>query len=256
METRQCPKHKSLYILPSLFTLANMGLGYYAIILSLEYKWIQACAVIVIGVLMDGLDGRIARYTKTTSEFGLNFDSLVDVISFGVAPAVVAYHYWMSALNLTEYRTLGWILSFVFVATGAMRLARFNVVSKSDLPNTYFLGLPIPAGAGILCSMIWIYEKYPAINSNPELSVIFKKLLPLTMLVVSYLMISKIRYYSFKKAKWLFKIPVVSVILALALLASLFLFPSITLFSIGVIYISSGPIRAIFNISKLKEKNV
>ncbi|MBP7654367.1 CDP-diacylglycerol--serine O-phosphatidyltransferase [Candidatus Dependentiae bacterium] len=234
--------------------MANMGLGYYAIISALDYKWIQACAVIIIGVLMDGLDGRIARYTKTTSEFGLNFDSLVDVISFGVAPAVVVYHYWMISLKLTEYKTLGWILSFIFVATGAMRLARFNVVSKSDLPNTFFLGLPIPAGAGLLCTMIWIFEKFSILNSNPEYLILFKKLLPLTMLLVSYLMISKIRYYSFKHAKWLFKIPILTIIFIAALLSALFLFPSITLFLIGVCYVCSGPVRSIFNISKLNEK--
>ncbi len=155
MSDNQKPKHKSLYILPSLFTLANMGFGYYAVTAALDSKWILSAAVITISVLMDGLDGRIARYTKTTSEFGLNFDSLVDVISFGIAPAIIIYSYWFNDQNMyREFRTLGWILSFLFVAAGAIRLARFNVLSKSDLPNNYFLYLERRQCYQLLCGFM------------------------------------------------------------------------------------------------------
>jgi len=251
---KQTPKHKGLYILPSLFTLANMGLGYYAIIAALDNKWITATAMITISVLMDGLDGRIARATKTTSEFGLNFDSLVDAISFGVAPAVIIYYYWINELQLNDYRLFAIILTFIYIATGAMRLARFNVLTKSNLPNTYFIGLPIPAAAGLVSTAVWVYEKYPYLKGNPDVSVIFKRLLPAVVLIVSYLMISKVRYYSFKQAKNLVKRPIIFLIAITLMLYLLLRFPSITLFCIGIIYVSSGPVRALFSISKIIEK--
>ena len=252
MDNTQKPKYKSLYILPSLFTLANMGFGYYAITAALDGKWIIASAVITISVLMDGMDGRIARYTKTTSEFGMNFDSLVDAISFGVAPAIIIYAYWFNKPEYKEYRTIGWILSFIFVAAGALRLARFNVQSKSDLPNTNFMGLPIPGAAGFLCTLIWIYEKF--LVTEPEYQRIFVKIFPITLIILSYLMISRIKYYSFKKAHYLFKKPIFVVIFLAVLIFYLVKYPSIVLFGIGFIYVFSGPVRTIFSLSKLSEK--
>ncbi|HON56552.1 MAG TPA: CDP-diacylglycerol--serine O-phosphatidyltransferase, partial [bacterium] len=235
--------HKSLFILPSFFTLLNMIMGYYAIIAALDSKWIVSAVVITIAVLMDGLDGRIARFTNTTTEFGLNFDSIVDVISFGVAPAVVAYLYCLR--NLTDFKHLGWLLSFIFVAAGAIRLARFNVYARTDMPNTYFIGLPIPGAAGLLSTIIWIYERF---LTNIIIAQNYKnRIFVITVLILSVLMISKVRYYSFKKVKILYKKPIFLIITIFIVLYLLFVYPSILLFSIGFLYVISGPIRTIFS---------
>ncbi|HPP86561.1 MAG TPA: CDP-diacylglycerol--serine O-phosphatidyltransferase [bacterium] len=238
--------HKSLFILPSFFTLLNMIMGYYAIIAALDSKWIVSAVVITIAVLMDGLDGRIARFTNTTTEFGLNFDSIVDVISFGVAPAVVAYLYCLR--NLTDFKHLGWLLSFIFVAAGAIRLARFNVYARTDMPNTYFIGLPIPGAAGLLSTIIWIYERF---LTNIIIAQNYKnRIFVITVLILSVLMISKVRYYSFKKVKILYKKPIFLIITIFIVLYLLFVYPSILLFSIGFLYVISGPIRTIFSLSR------
>lgn len=168
--------------LPSCFTVGNLFLGIMSIILAFQEQWQYAAIMVIIGMLLDGLDGRVARMLNTQSEFGKELDSLSDVISFGVAPAIIMY---VSVLKNTGPE--GWFLTAVFPICGALRLARFNV---SPGQSGYFIGLPITAAGGILATMA-LYNEY----------VENQYILMLAMLFLSYLMVSQIKYPAFKKMK-------------------------------------------------------
>lgn len=168
--------------LPSCFTVGNLFLGIMSIILAFQQQWQYAAIMVIIGMLLDGLDGRVARMLNTQSEFGKELDSLSDVISFGVAPAIIMY---VSVLKNTGPE--GWFLTAIFPICGALRLARFNV---SPGQSGYFIGLPITAAGGILATMA-LYNEY----------VENQYILMLAMLFLSYLMVSQIKYPAFKKMK-------------------------------------------------------
>ena len=169
--------------LPSCFTVGNLFLGIMSIILAFQQQWQYAAIMVIIGMLLDGLDGRVARMLNTQSEFGKELDSLSDVISFGVAPAMIMY---VSVLKNTGPE--GWLLTAIFPICGALRLARFNV--QQSEPG-YFVGLPITAAGGILATMA-LYNEY--IEND--------YILMLGMLFLSYLMVSQIKYPAFKKMKF------------------------------------------------------
>lgn len=169
-------------VLPNLFTVGNLFLGIMAILLAMNSHWEYAAITVIIGMLLDGLDGRVARMLNTQSEFGKELDSLSDVITFGVAPAIIMY---VSVLN--NFGTQGWFITAIFPICGALRLARFNVQTG---PKGYFIGLPITAAGGILATMA-LYDKYV---DNHYIMVI-------GMLFLSYLMVSSIKYPAFKKMK-------------------------------------------------------
>jgi CDP-diacylglycerol--serine O-phosphatidyltransferase len=175
-----------VYLLPSLFTLGNMFFGYACIVYAMRGEYATAALFVGIAIVLDMLDGRIARLTGTASEFGLEFDSLADVISFGVAPAVLAFSWGLSSLE-----RLGWAATFMFVTAGAMRLARFNLQSKSGGDKRYFVGMPIPAAAGVLAATVFAF---PAGLSDYRAALFA---LPI-VLVPAVLMVSTIRFRSFK----------------------------------------------------------
>jgi len=202
---------KGMYILPSLFTTANMAAGFYAILqvmhASLSEPWHLDFAAKAIGfaVLFDGLDGRIARMTGTSSDFGRELDSLADVITFGVAPAMLAWTWGfrlMPEVALTDWHIkltqLGAIASFLFLMAGASRLARFNITSNPEPSNPgrpgkkYFVGMPIPAGAGVIAAIVHFEAGDPIISWYTSLTWLAM------VTAVSYLMVSTWRFYSFK----------------------------------------------------------
>lgn len=166
--------------IPSLFTVGNLFLGIVAIILVFNEEPVYAAIMVLIAMLLDGVDGRVARALNVTSEFGKELDSLSDVISFGVAPAFIMYV--VAFQNLTP--AAGWIVTALFPICGALRLARFNVISGTP---GYFIGLPIPAAGGVLCTLALFYKSIPV------------SILVISTLALSYLMVSNIRYPSFKK---------------------------------------------------------
>jgi CDP-diacylglycerol--serine O-phosphatidyltransferase len=169
-------------VLPNLFTVGNLFLGIMAILLAMNNHWEYAAITVIIGMLLDGLDGRVARMLNTQSEFGKELDSLSDVITFGVAPAIIMY---VSVLK--HFGTEGWFITAIFPICGALRLARFNVQSS---PKGYFIGLPITAAGGILATMA-LYDKY--VDSH--------YIMVIGMLFLSFLMVSQIKYPAFKKMK-------------------------------------------------------
>ncbi len=219
---------KGIYLLPNLFTLLNLSMGFYSVICSLNEKFELAAYVILFAMLFDVLDGKIARWTHSTSRFGMEFDSLADLVSFGVAPALMIY---LFALN--KFGRIGWLLSLLLVVGGALRLARFNVQSAGT-EKTNFTGLPIPAAAGVMSSYILVALDRHWIGH--------RILLPVMIVSISYLMVSNLTYISLKNFNLKKRKPfnvLITIALALYVVA---LNPEISSFIIILIYASSGVI--------------
>jgi len=228
-----------IYLLPSFFTLGNIFCGFYSIISSINGSYTRAAYVIIAAGFFDVFDGKIARATNSTSKFGVEFDSLADLISFGVAPGILVYLWTLKPLG-----RMGWLAAFLFLVCGALRLARFNV-QINVVSSESFVGLPIPCGAWMLASTVIFHEYwFESIQKHPVLIAIL-------VYIVAVLMVSNIRYRSSKnitvKGKNPFKI-MVAASLALIIVASK---PQITLFLISGTYILSGLIGAIPGFNKI-----
>lgn len=247
-------QRRGMYILPSLFTTANIALGYYAI-LQVTHGTPQdpshfdnAAKAIGFAVLFDGLDGRIARMTNTSSEFGRELDSLADVITFGVAPALLAWMwgfrqlpYFLSSTELTgKIIQFGAIASFLFLIAGASRLARFNITSNPQPSNPgrpgkkYFVGMPIPAGAGVIAAVVHFSDGDPI--STWWMAIVWMAI----VIVDGYLMVSTWRFYSFKDIDFRTRQPFRLIVLFGLLFAAIWFFSRPVLFVIALLYMFSG----------------
>jgi len=258
VETSPKPRRrmsKGMYILPSLFTTANVAFGFYAILEAMHASAIDfwhldnAAKAIGFAVLFDGLDGRIARMTGTSSEFGRELDSLADVITFGVAPALLAWtwgFHFMPTVLLSEGKwtfkltQLGAIASFLFLIAGASRLARFNITSNPQPSNPgrpgkkYFVGMPIPAGAGVIAAVVHFTAGEPLESSYTALA------WSAMVTTVGYLMVSTWRFYSFKDIDFRSRHPFRLIVLLAALFGLIFFFSRRVLFGIALLYMVSG----------------
>ncbi|TLD83491.1 CDP-diacylglycerol--serine O-phosphatidyltransferase [Helicobacter sp. MIT 11-5569] len=227
-----------LYILPNLFTGASIYLGILAISYAFMGRFWIACWLVLVSLIFDGLDGRVARLTGTTSKFGVEFDSLADVVAFGVAPAMILFFY-----TGFHYGKFGVVVAGLYVVFGAIRLARFNVTTTNNEPNV-FIGLPIPAAAVFIISWL-LFEMYLS-RIYPQYSSAILLFLMIASLVVSLLMVSNIRYPSFKKIN-LEKLSFSKIIVILMLvLAILFIYPIFTIVTLITLYVCFGPIRAVY----------
>ena len=234
---------RGLFVLPTLFTVGNLFCGYLSVWCSIRGTFEIAAVLIIAAGVLDGLDGRIARLTHSTSAFGEQYDSMADLVSFGVAPAVLAYSW-----GLSDFHRLGWMVSFLFVVCGSMRLARFNIQTHV-VDKRYFVGLPIPAAAGAIATMVL------ATPERLESRVWMAGLLALTA-VLSYLMISTIRYRSFKDLDLRRKRPV-WILPAIALFfAVVALRPELALASLAIVFVLSGPLAKIAGLFRRKETAV
>jgi len=235
---------KGIYILPSLFTCGNMSLGFLSILSSIEGHFIIAAWFLIGALACDIVDGRIARITKSTSVFGMELDSLSDLVSFGIAPAVMMY-----LLVLNTMGNIGIAIAVLYVLCCALRLARFNVLSQSSELEKHFVGLPTPASAGVIISFVLCYqllapEEYTLnFNTIPvlmELMPEFFEAMPIVIVVLSFLMVSNIPYMSFKKLK-LTKIRTIELFAVIIVLIILVvIFPQNTIFIIFSMYAASG----------------
>lgn len=233
-----------LSIIPSLFTIGNIFCGYYAAVSSLRGNFDNAAIAIGVGAVLDGLDGRIARLTKTTSDFGVELDSLADVLTFGIAPALLALSWGLGSIQgvqagiVTHVQQLGWLATFAFVICGALRLARFNIQSKKPPEagvKRYFVGLPIPAAAGMVAAVVHFFRQ-------PILLVGSALLWYLLILAAAFLMISTVRYYSFKEIDLKKRRPRVVFFATAMVIALIVLYSEVVLLAMASIYVSSGPI--------------
>jgi len=233
---------RSLSIVPSLFTIGNIFCGYYAIIWTLRGNWDYAAILIGVGYILDGLDGRIARLTKTASDFGVQLDSLADIVTFGVAPAILAFSWGFAATEGMAGNTakhvheLGSVGSFAFVVCGALRLARFNLQAKKP-PETsskrYFVGLPIPAGAGLIAAVVHYFK-------TPTLMIGSALLWALLILLIAFLMISTVRYPSFKEFDVKKAKPSLALFVTAMLIWLTIFYSEEVLLAMATIYVSSG----------------
>jgi CDP-diacylglycerol--serine O-phosphatidyltransferase len=215
-------------LLPSLFTTGNLFLGFWAVILSLHGRYSEAALLIGGAIVLDMLDGRIARLTGTTSEFGGELDSLCDAVSFGVAPALLVYLWAFSSTP-----RWGWIAAFVFLMCGVFRLARFNV-QRHSVDGRYFVGLPIPMGAAQIAALVH-FDPEPITLKSQALLVI-----PL-VLTLALLMLSTLRYHSFKGFDLRKRRSHVALLWIIILPLSIFLFPEYALLLLATTYVLSGP---------------
>ncbi len=221
---------KGIYVLPNLFTTASLFAGFYSIISSLQEKFTVAAAAILVSLVLDGLDGRIARMTNTTSKFGAEYDSLADLVAFGVAPSLLAYIWAMSF-----YGRWGWIAAFLFVLCGALRLARFNI-QIGIIESKVFNGLPIPAAAAFVATIV-IFFHYLGVEGKFENPCIL-----FFVIILSLLMVSNVKYYSGKDMKLFARKPFMSFLLLVILLIVIVAEKEIMPFAIMMVYVISGPI--------------
>ncbi len=231
---------KGVFILPNFLTSLSLFCGFYAIVATMRGDFLQAAWAIIVSGLFDGLDGRIARMTNTTSKFGVEYDSLADLVAFGVAPAVLAFG-WV----LSGYGRWGWVAAFLYVACGAIRLARFNVQSSSGSKGNYFTGLPIPAAAGMVATTA-IFCFHLDIANRALLSILFIGMI----YVLAFLMISTIRFQSFKQFDFRNRKPFNAVVIAIVLIYIVASAPQIMLFAMGLTYVLSGPIGYVIYLMK------
>ncbi|MDX1811717.1 MAG: CDP-diacylglycerol--serine O-phosphatidyltransferase, partial [Gammaproteobacteria bacterium] len=199
MEEKKKPK-RGIYLLPNLFTTGCLFSGFYAIVYAMAGNFEQAATAIFVAMVLDGLDGRVARLTNTASEFGVQYDSLADMVSFGLAPALIIYE-----LSLNGMGKLGWLVAFVYTAGGALRLARFNT-QAATADKRFFQGLPSPAAAAVVAGLVWISAEY---NLSGEDIKWFALVLTL---MAGLAMVSNIRYYSFKDIDFKGKVPFITML--------------------------------------------
>ena len=245
-----------LTILPSLFTIGNIFCAYYSVMSTLNARYDQAAIAIGIGYILDGLDGRVARLTGTSSEFGAQLDSLADVLTFGIAPAILAFDWgigWMSEVHGVvpagtvldpmerHVRSAGWLMTFAFVICGALRLARFNVQALKPADATtkrFFVGLPIPAGAGLIAAIVHFWK---APIGTVQTSLLWCILIGVT----AFLMISTVRYHNFKELGIFSRRPRITLVATAMMIALIFSYSEVTLLILAVIYVTSGPVARI-----------
>ncbi len=222
-------RRRSIYLLPNLFTTAALFSGFYAIVQAMNNHFELAAIGIFVAMVLDGLDGRIARLTNTQSEFGAQYDSLSDMVSFGAAPALVMYVWALKGMG-----KLGWIAAFVYCAGAALRLARFNV-NMDAVDRRYFQGIPSPAAAALLAGLVWVFDDF-GIDRELWLSVIAW----VFTMYAGITMVSNVPFYSFKEFNLKKAVPFWVMLAFVAGLAVVSLRPPVVLFLLCLAYAVSG----------------
>ncbi|KTD17362.1 CDP-diacylglycerol--serine O-phosphatidyltransferase [Legionella jordanis] len=239
---RQKESHSGIYLLPNLFTTASLFAAFYSIVASLKGQYEGAVIAIFVGMLADGLDGRIARLTKTQTAFGAQYDSLSDMVTFGVAPSLLLYSW-----NLHELGKIGWLVAFLYTAAVALRLARFNVqVETAD--KRYFQGLACPPAAAIVSALVWFCYQ----NGLTHFAIaIFTAILAT---IIAILMVSNVRYHSFKEIDFKGKVPFLYLLIMVIIFVAIAANPSVVLFTTFVIYALSGPVQTLITLQRLRRQ--
>lgn len=235
--------HSGIYLLPNLFTTASLFAAFYSIVSSMNGQYEAAVIAMLIGMIADGLDGRIARLTNTQTEFGAQYDSLSDMVTFGVAPSLLLYQ-----LILSQLGKFGWLVAFVYTAAVALRLARFNTQLETA-DKRFFQGIPCPPAAAVVASFSWLcfqneWQHYSTVA-------VFTAVLALSLAV---LMVSNIRYYSFKEIDFTGKVPFLYVLIMIILFVAIAANPTIVLLVGFSIYALSGPILTLFSLKQTQKQ--
>lgn len=247
MKKEHVHRSRGIYLLPNLFTTAGLFAGFYAIVAAMGNRFEAAAIAIFIAMITDSMDGRIARMTNTQSAFGVEYDSLSDMIAFGLAPALVIYVWSLSSLG-----KIGWLAAFVYTAGAALRLARFNTQVET-VNKRYFQGLASPAAAALLAGMVWVGHDY---SLNP-VQWAWPALVMTTL--AGTLMVSNVRYRSFKDIDLKGKIPFVALLFIVLVFVFISIDPALVLFVIALMYAASGPVATLLFLRRRraeKEKEV
>lgn len=231
-------RHRGIYLLPNLFTTGCLFAGFYAIVSAMNGRFEAAAIAIFVAMVMDGLDGRVARLTNTQSAFGAEYDSLADMVSFGLAPALVIYVWALSNLG-----KLGWLAAFVYTAGTALRLARFNTqVGGAD--KRYFQGLASPAAAAVVAGLVWVGHDYMVDGRNVSYLAFG------VTLAMGLLMVSNVRYRSFKDLDLKGRVPFVAILLVVLVFVLISIDPPQILFGIFALYALSGPVMTLISLRR------
>nr|VFJ99260.1 MAG: CDP-diacylglycerol---serine O-phosphatidyltransferase [Candidatus Kentron sp. H]VFJ99386.1 MAG: CDP-diacylglycerol---serine O-phosphatidyltransferase [Candidatus Kentron sp. H]VFK04181.1 MAG: CDP-diacylglycerol---serine O-phosphatidyltransferase [Candidatus Kentron sp. H] len=236
------PRHRrGIFLLPNLFTTAALFAGFYAIVAAMGGRFEAASVAIIVAIVLDGVDGRVARITHTESAFGATYDSLSDMVAFGLAPALVVYEWSLVSLGKP-----GWLAAFIFTASAALRLARFTV--QLDVADKrYFQGLPSPSAAALLAVLVWLGVDYGFSGERVAVPV------SLATILTGVLMVSNIRYYSLKEFDWKGRVPFVFALVIVLVFVMISINPPLVLFSGFLIYAISGPGLTLFQVRKRRE---
>lgn len=219
---------KGIYILPNLFTTGSLFAGFYGMVATMNSDYKTAAIWILVSSIFDGLDGKVARLTGTSSKFGVEYDSLADLVAFGVAPGLLMYKW-----ALQPFGRLGWLAAFLFVVCGALRLARFNV-QVNTVESKRFVGLPIPAAASMVSATVLLFSHFGWPSSYKKLAIL------VLIYLLAFLMVSNFRYYSFKDPELIKRQPFGFLVLAVLLLVVIAAEPIVMLFLIFICYTISG----------------
>lgn len=233
---------KGVYILPNLFTTGSLFAGFYGIVATMNGNYRVAAWFVLISSIFDGLDGKVARLTGTTSRFGVEYDSLADLVAFGVAPGLLMYSW-----ALKPFGKLGWLAAFLYVVCGSLRLARFNV-QVTTVESKRFVGLPIPAAATMVATAVLLFYHLGGTGTVKKLSVL------VLIYVLAFLMVSSIRFYSFKDPELVKRQPFGFLVLAIILIIVIVAEPEIMLFTLAFAYMVSGPLGAFLRLARFRKR--
>lgn len=235
--------HSGIYLLPNLFTTASLFAAFYSLVSSMQGQFEAAAIAMFIGMIADGLDGRIARLTNTQTDFGAQYDSLSDMVTFGVAPSLLLFNFTLAQLG-----KFGWLVAFVYTAAVALRLARFNTQLETA-DKRYFQGLPCPPAAAVMASFVWLcYQN--ELQHHYFISI----LTALLAISASILMVSNVRYYSFKEIDFKGKVPFLYILILIILFVAIALNPAIVLFIGFSFFALSGVILSVLSLNKARVK--
>ncbi len=233
---------RGVYILPNLFTTGSLFAGFYCMVATLNGNYLTAAWFILISAIFDGLDGKVARLTGTTSKFGVEYDSLADVVAFGAAPGLLMYSW-----ALRPFGKLGWLAAFLYVVCCALRLARFNV-QVATVESKRFVGLPTPAAAGMVASCVLIFYELGGSGTIKKASVL------ILIYVLAMLMVSNFRFYSFKDPELFRRQPFGVLVILIFLIIVIVAQPEISLFVLSLTYVVSGPVGYLFYLARRPPK--
>ncbi len=239
-------RHRGVYLLPNLFTTANLFAGFYSIMCAINGNFTVAAATVFVAMVLDGLDGRVARMTNTQSAFGAEYDSLSDMVAFGLAPAIIAYQWALSELG-----NVGLTIAFIYVACAALRLARFNT-QIGIVDKRWFIGLASPAAAGVVAGVVWALSDngVGAVDLPVAVIILFAILVALS----GMLMVSNIKYYSFKDLDIKGRVPFVAILVVVLAFAVVFSDPPRILLLLFLVYALSGPVQYVLHLRKRKNR--
>lgn len=235
--------HSGIYLLPNLLTTASLFAAFYSLVSSMKGQYEAAVIAMLIGMIADGLDGRIARLTNTQTAFGAQYDSLSDMVTFGVAPPLLLYN-----LLLSQLGKIGWLVAFIYTAAVALRLARFNTQLETA-DKRYFQGLPCPPAAAVMASFAWLCYQ------NDWQHVAISILTAFLSIIASILMVSNLPYYSFKEVDFKGKVPFLYILVMIILFVAIAANPAVVLFIGFSIYALSGPLMALIHVRKIKKQS-